>query len=147
MTGGMPVVSNVYCTPPPPVMAEDLRDDVGCVALHDVCVAPSSSARSRRCCCRSTATIVVAPGDLGGHHRGEAHGAGAEHRDAGAGLHVERARMQPAPVWMPQPSGPSSSSGSDGSTITVLRSVAMAWRGERRLAEPAGAHGLRRPRR
>ena len=33
---------------------------------------------------------------------------------------------EPAPVWMPHPSGPSSSSGSDGSTFTTLRSVAIA---------------------
>lgn len=33
----------------------------------------------------------------------------------------------PAPVWMPQPSGPNSSSGTDGSTLTTLRSVATAY--------------------
>lgn len=36
-------------------------------------------------------------------------------------------RTPPAPVWMPQPSGPSSSRGAVGSTLTTLRSVARAW--------------------
>ena len=36
-------------------------------------------------------------------------------------------RIDPAPVWMPQPSGPSTSSGREGSTFTTLRSVARQW--------------------
>src|SRR3546814_8732658 len=34
---------------------------------------------------------------------------------------------EPAPVWIPQPSGPSLSRGSDLSTTTVLRAVARQW--------------------
>lgn len=33
----------------------------------------------------------------------------------------------PAPVWIPHPSGPRSSSGAAGSILTTFRSVASAW--------------------
>ena len=46
----------------------------------------------------------------------------------------------PAPVWMPQPSGPSISSGMPGGTLTCVSLGNQTISGKRRLAEDLSFH-------
>ncbi len=138
MTAGMPVVSKPYCAPPP-VMPMIWPTTSGSAAVEHVGGAEFEGQFA-------SVRLQVDGDDRGGtcdptcHHRRETHGPGAEHDEAGPGLHVHRtedgagAGLDAAAEWAEQLEREALVDHDD-----VARS-GEAVRGERRLAEPARRH-------
>ncbi len=155
MSGGEAVASSAYCAPPS--VSRRIRSDSPDVVTGKG-IAPNRSARGQ------PPGVPVdghgqRPGGRGRHHRGQAHRTRAEDREGVAGAGAEGVSTAPAPVRKPQPSGPSSSTGSAGSTRTALRAGTSAyaanedWPNQRGASAPPlasvsrGVSSLRPPKR
>ena len=105
------------------------------LGVDDVGRADLAGARARRDGTTSTATIVVAPTARAAMIALKLTAPAPNAAKLAPGPTFRAFMTAPAPVWMPQPSGPRSSSGASLGTFTTLRSFASVKVEERRLAE------------
>ena len=120
ITEARPVVSRAKSDPRPvnamiSAVASALDESI-------VCVAPSSSATASRLASISTPMIVVAPTTFAAMMaESPTDPVPKTANEAPAGM-ASALITAPAPVWIPQAKGPSSSSGTSVGTLTTLRS-------------------------
>src|ERR1700758_5474217 len=91
------------------------------------CVAPSSLANALLLGCRSTAMIDVASRTTAAITADNPTAPAPATTTVDPGWTSSELNTAPAPVWTPQPSGPTSSTGTSGGNLTTLRSWANAW--------------------
>ena len=120
-----PAVSTENCAPPS--VRATMRSTTSPSRASRACVAPNSRASARRAGSTSTAMIGAQPASLAAITADRPTDPTPNTARLDPAGQARVLNTAPAPVWMPQPSGPASSSGSASGMRSTLRSVASAW--------------------
>ena len=118
ITAGIPVVSNAEPAPPP--VRSAIAATTSFSRGSSACVAPSSSASSRRPGTGSTTIAVSTPRCTAAISPASPTPPAPKTANEEPAAGFSTLRTAPAPVWMPQPSGAATVRSRPGSTFTVL---------------------------
>ncbi len=117
-TSGRPVDSSAKFAPPPVIPRTASTTSTSRLLI--TCVAPSSLASSSRDVTTSMAMMVVAPATRAAITALRPTAPAPKLAKLLPAVTLSELITAPAPVWMPQPSGPSSSIGASSGTLIAL---------------------------